>query len=168
MVGAKRFRRFPESNFQYGGGAAVSKPIKDEHMKRMANLFLAIAMVALAAGCSGLKENDAAAEEMISIIEEFATLLESAKDEASAKAAAVKFDALTERTKALKKRVASLPKLTKAEDDALTKKFEARAEPLKKRIETEMGRIGANPAIAQNLMESVMKFGQEMATLKPA
>jgi len=137
-------------------------------MKRAKISLLALAMIALVTGCSGLSENEAAADEMVGIMEEFASLLESSKDEASAKAAAAKFSGLTTRAKDLKKRVESLPKLTKAEDDELTKKFEAKTKPLQGRIEKEMGRIAQDPAVATVLMPPVMEFGSVMASLKPA
>lgn len=90
---------------------------------------------ALIVGCSGGSSDDATMKESISMMNEMAALMESAKDEKSAKELEGKMKAFKERGEALKKKIDEFPK---ERLEALTKKYEAEGKAARQRLMNAM------------------------------
>jgi len=80
------------------------------------------------------KQNADAAKEVVACMEELASAMESVKDRDTAKQAAPRINKVCDRMENLAGRIEKLPKLTKAEDERLTKEFQPQFAAVNQRI----------------------------------
>lgn len=99
-----------------------------------------------------------AREEGVSLMEQIGNTLETAKDEASAKAAAAKLDPIITRMNALAKEHPDMGKPTGKEGEAVDPKFEARAQAAMTKMMTEMGRVMADPKLSPIIQPVMAKM----------
>ena len=118
-----------------------------------------LALAFLFSACGGSK-HQAAAKETVTLMEQIGTALESAKDEATAKAAASKLGPIITRITELQKETQGLEKPTGAAEEALKTEFAARMQAAVTKMTTQMGRVMMDPklsAILQPVMEKMSK-----------
>jgi predicted Zn finger-like uncharacterized protein len=87
--------------------------------------IVALVLILKSSKSTNYEKYEAVVKEMIDILNTMSEAFESIKDKESAKQAAVKINDAYERFLALDKRVASLPKLSRSDDQALQKKYDA-------------------------------------------
>lgn len=92
-------------------------------MRRTFSAGVCLLLVFSVAGCSGSSKHEAVIKGMVDQLNALADAMESVKDKASAKAAAVKINKVCDRLKELGNEAQGLPKLSKDEDEKLMKKY---------------------------------------------
>jgi peptidoglycan hydrolase CwlO-like protein len=102
-------------------------------MKRLILVGLTLVLACAVGGCGGTEKHEAVMKELIGALNDFASALESVKDNASAKEAAAKIDKVTAQLGDIAKKAEGL-KATKAQNEALEKKFKPEMEKLEARI----------------------------------
>lgn len=111
-------------------------------------LLMVGCMVSLPA-CGGGNSHEAVAEKMASVMNEFASILATVKDDASAKTAATKLTSLGTKIKSINIQLDKLPEPS----DEVKKKLEAKFEGVQKKVMDEMMRIGLNIPSAIPILE---------------
>lgn len=87
-------------------------------------------------GCNNAAKHEAVFKSTIEQLNELTDALESIKDRASARAAAVRINKVCDRLKELAKEAQGLPRLRKAEDKRLLEKYEWEIRKTRDRLET--------------------------------
>ncbi len=123
---------------------------------RIAVSAFAIVALMLLTGCSDSQEKGQ--DDMIDVMDEYADVLESIKDEDSAKAAKDEFAELAEELKEILARMEKLEKPSKEEQAALQKESDAKMKPIEERIQKEMKRIASDPKLMALAMEAIGGF----------
>jgi peptidoglycan hydrolase CwlO-like protein len=125
-----------------------------------------VAFVACAAGgCGPTSKQEALMNDMVQALSDFASALESVKDDASAREAAAKIDKVRERIVEIGKK-AEGTKATKAQNEALEKKFKPQLENLKKRIENAAAAIEKNAPNNPELEQAVLRLVSTAADIE--
>lgn len=109
---------------------------------------------------STYSKQEAAAKDIIKLLNEFADALESVKDPESAKSAAARIDKICDRLDELGKRAQALPKLTQAEDTRLRKQIEPELNQVNERIVKVAFQAGLNSKGEPAFMSSLQKLQQ--------
>jgi hypothetical protein len=124
---------------------------------KQALALMSVLFLLTCTGCGG-DSADKVADDTVSIMNEMATVMESVKDEASAKAANAKLRDLGERMKALKARQDKLA-LTPEQKIEMEKKYKDKLEPVLQKLLGEAMRISFDPKLkpAMDGLEDVMK-----------
>lgn len=116
-------------------------------MKQMV-LLASVLMLLVCSGCGD--SPDKVAEDGISVMDEMATVMESVKDEASAKKANAKLRALTDKMKDIKARQEKLS-ITTEQKIELQKKHEEKMGAVVERLMREGMRISVDPKLKSAL-----------------
>jgi hypothetical protein len=138
-------------------------------MRRTTILGLSLILGLGLAGCKGGSDkHERVIKDMVDQMNSLADALESVKDKASAKEAAVKINKICDRLTELGNEAKSLPKITKSEDDRLMKKYEPEmnkaTERLKKVTLTAAAKCDAEPDFMKSL-ERLEKVGNTFQNL---
>jgi len=117
-----------------------------------------LVLVAFAGGCGGKSEREQLKEQEIATMNEAVDVLETIKDEESAKAAAPKLMEIAGRVKDLKKQQNALGKPSKDEQEKLNKKFDNDRKAAHDRLVHEMVRIQRIPGAPDALKDVIEEF----------
>lgn len=112
-----------------------------------------LALVMLA-GC-GKATHDSVTAEAIKLMNDMADILASIKDEASAKSAKPKLEALSKRMDALKQKSQALGVPTKEQKDALQKKYGEERTKAASRLLKDIFRIALDPKLNAQLKDTL-------------
>ena len=112
-------------------------------------------------GCGG-DTHESLANETVGLLNEFATVLEGVNDEASAKAAAPKLEAIGTKLSEMKKRVDALPKLSEAENKALEEKMQKEMGTFMGKMMGAAMKLAEKPEVQKILEEPMKKFQNSM------
>lgn len=127
---------------------------------RTIRLFL----LALAAGCDGgVGSHDAAADETLKAMREFATILEGVKDQGSADAAKPKIDALGKRLDELTKDVKKLGEPSEEESKKVSEKVRKGIGDIRSRMDVIMARLDASGVAESIQAPAAAVMGKFMA-----
>jgi predicted nucleic acid-binding Zn-ribbon protein len=110
--------------------------------------------------CRGGNEHEAMMKDMIKAMNELADVLESIKDEATAKAAEPKLKALGTRIQEMKKKADALGGLPKDKDEELRKKYEPEMNAAVGRIMAASQKAASVPEAQAALQEAFKSMGQ--------
>ena len=105
---------------------------------------IVVVVILLAGGGGARGQHEAAAKEMVQIINDLVSAVESVKDPDSARAAAVKVHQSLDRMEALANRIKALPKITQAEEAELKAKLDPQMIPLQQRMQKASFQAGRN------------------------
>lgn len=114
-------------------------------MNRIVTLLVMISLCFVAAGCGDSHEKVAA--DSIPVLRDMAATIETIKDEASAKAAKPKLEAIAKKMKSLKERRNKLPAPTEADIKAMLEKYGDEMEAIQRRMLAGMMTIQFDPKI---------------------
>jgi hypothetical protein len=121
-------------------------------MRKVASFVLILTALALT-GCGD--SHDAVMSDMVASMEKFNSILDGVKDEASAKAAKSKLEALTKEMKVLTERSKKLPKATAEELKSMQDKHEKEFVAVSGKIQKNMFRIATNPTAMSALGDAM-------------
>ena len=122
-------------------------------MRKMTYLAAAIMMAALLAGCGDT--HDSVMGDSVTEMKAFATVLESIKDEATAKEAAPKLEAIGARMKDLKARMDKLGKPSEADEKAMMTKYQKEIEEVQGKMMGAAFKLMANPEAAKHIEKAM-------------
>ena len=120
--------------------------------KQVKSIALVLGALVLV-GCGD--SHEAAMNDMIASMEKLNTILDGVQDEASAKAAKPKIEALSKQMDALGQRMEKLGEPSEAQQKELTAKFGKKMEKLGPKMIGNMMRISMNPQFAEHLQEAM-------------
>ena len=123
----------------------------------LAAVCLSLPLLLLNVGCGD--SGDAVMTDTIATMEEMNQVLTGVKDEASAKAAAPKLEALGTRMKELEKRGNDL-KMSPAEREQLAEKYKAQLEKPVQELMQNMMRIAFNPELSKHIEGPMKNMGK--------
>jgi hypothetical protein len=123
-------------------------------MRQIGLVSLAVLMLALV-GCDSKPTHESLAQEAIGKMNEMAGVLEGVTDEASAKAAKPKLQAIDASMKELKAKEEKLGKLSADEEKRLKEKYEPQMEEAMKKLIAQFGRLATDPKLASVLDEAM-------------
>ena len=115
---------------------------------------LAVACIAVAivsSGCDSKPTHDSLAKDLMGKMKEMVAVMKGVKDEATAKAAKPKLEALKKDIEAINAEAAKLPKQSADEEKKFKEKYEPEIDKLMAEFATEGVRIGSNPTLAAEL-----------------
>lgn len=116
-------------------------------------------MVAALLVLSGCEEtHDSVTKKTLAKMEETVKILEGVKDEASAKAAATKLEALGEEMKKMKEAHDKLGKPDTETEKKLKEKYEEQFKTVSTNLMKEMMRIATNPVLAKHIQDAMGKM----------
>lgn len=123
-------------------------------------LFVPVTLCLLVSGCgsSAVKQNEEFADEMIQCMNEYADALESVKDKDTAKAAAVKMNATTEKFKQLLAKKDKLPKVTKKQKEEFDKKYLPKIQEAADRMKKVAFSAGFKSGAEPDFMEALKRM----------
>jgi hypothetical protein len=128
-------------------------------MRRFVPAVVGLFVLSAVSGCgSAYSKNEAVAQDMVKALSDLADALESVKDRESAKAAAVKINEICDRLEELGKKAEKLPKLTKADNDKLEKKFEPELRKLSDRVQKAGLQAGRNSQGEPSLQKAALRM----------
>jgi hypothetical protein len=127
-------------------------------MKRV--LLFVAALVFVLGGCGGSDTRESLADDTMKVMDKYAAALGSVTDEASAKAAGEKIDALVPRMKKLSERSSALGKPTADQNAAMEKKYKPRLQKMMKWMMPAVFKIGMDPKLQQPLEGPMKRFGE--------
>lgn len=116
------------------------------------------AIVAVARGASSYSKHEAVADEMMVLLEDFVVILEGIDSPESARLAAPKIDALTNRMQELADRAKKLPKISRRENDRLKRKIERKTKELEPRSRKAATNAASKARGEPNFMASMKKL----------
>jgi hypothetical protein len=108
-------------------------------------------------------KHEAVMKDMIKALDDLGDALATVKDKVTAKAAAVKINEICDRLSALGNKASALPKLSKAQNDALELKYKPQLEKVSKRLEPIAFQAGANSGGEPEFIKSLQRL-QEVGT----
>lgn len=120
-----------------------------------------LAFTLLLTGCGG-DTHEGLANETVGLLNEFATVLDGVSDEASAKAAVPKLEAISTKLSEMKKRVDALPKLSEAENKALEDKMQKEMGTFMGKFMGAAMKLANKPELQKILEEPMKKFQGSM------
>jgi hypothetical protein len=127
-------------------------------MKKIVAVFLCGIGLASIPGCSGAyAKAEEATKEMIGVMDDISTALESVKDKASAKAAAPKISAGVDRMRDVTKRLEAI-KGTKADEEKLNKEWLPKVKKAAERMQTAGLTAGLKSEGEPTFLEAVEKM----------
>jgi len=127
---------------------------------RKLTVFVVAALVCMVVGgCK--RDHEAVMKDSLACMNELVDALKNVKDEASAKAAASKIEAIAERMKKLKEEADKMPKPSTSEDQQLKEKYEKEMKQVQASLMSEAMRIGMNPKLAA-ARDILSKIGEKM------
>jgi hypothetical protein len=112
----------------------------------------------LGGGGSPYSRHEAAAREVIALMNELAAALESVKDQNSARAAASRINSVCDRMEALSRRVKALPKLTAEEDRKLQNSLKGDMDAIAQRVVVATPQAAANARGEQTLVAAAKRL----------
>jgi hypothetical protein len=127
-------------------------------MRRFFSAGVGLLLVFAVSGCGGPAKHEAVIKAMLEQMNALGDALDSVKDRASAKTAAVKINAICDRMKELGKDAEKLPKLTKADHDKLEKKYGPELEKVVKRVQSVAFQAGANCGGEPDFLKAAMRL----------
>jgi hypothetical protein len=115
----------------------------------MKQIFAWVLILITFIGVSGCKsKHEAAISDRLSYVKKLTAVLQGVKDEASAKAAVPKIEAIAKDMKALMEDMEKMGEPSKEEMEKLTKKYKSDAEKAGLDLMKEMARISTDPKLA--------------------
>lgn len=124
-------------------------------MRTMFSMVMVAALLVLG-GCGDTHES--VVKDTLSTMEEVVKVLEGVKDEASAKTAATKLEALGEEMKKMKEVHDKLGKPDAETEKKLKEKYEKRLSEVSQKLMQEMMRIATNPALGKHIQDAMGKM----------
>lgn len=112
-------------------------------------------------GCGG-QSHEAIADSMMKSMDQFADILASVKDEASAKAAATQLETLTASVKALADKRKALGDPPKEIQTKIEEKMKAKQSELQEKMNASMMNLMSNPALMQIIAPAMGKLAEAM------
>lgn len=122
-------------------------------MRAVLCVAMVAALVLFVGGCE--ETHDSITNKAVGKMEEFAKILEGVKDEASAKAAVSKLEALGEEMKKLKEQADKMGKPDADAEKKLKEKYEERMKTAMGKVMKESMRIGTDPKLGQHIQDAM-------------
>ena len=119
-------------------------------MKLVSVMSLVLSML-FVVGCDTKPTHESITKDMLGQMKEMVEVLKGVKDEASAKAAKPKLEALKKEFDAMKDEADKMPAPSADVEKKMKEKFEPELEKLRNELVTEMTRIGSDPKLAAQL-----------------
>lgn len=112
-------------------------------------------------GCGG-ETREALAESMMKSMDEMADVLVSVKDEASAKAAVGKLEAISATMKSLTDKIKALGDAPADVQSKLDEKMKAKQAEIQKKMNTFMQNVMSNPSLMEIIAPAMQKMGESI------
>jgi hypothetical protein len=114
-----------------------------------------LTIVFVASGCDSKPTHESMAKDMIGKLKEGVEILKDVKDEASAKAAKPKLEALKKEIDAMEIEAEKLPKASAEEEKRLEEKYKPELDKVRTEFTTEIIRIGSDPKLIAELGSAI-------------